>query len=85
MALSGTPMSVRYDAVGDSFRAEKPQPWSPTPIRGSRPANSAYDIHPDGKRLAVVGGQETANAAQDKVVIVFNFFDELRRIAPLKK
>jgi hypothetical protein len=64
-----------------SFRADQPQIWSPTNIR-ARGADSPYDLHPDGKRLAAAAAQDQGNAAQDKVVFVFNFADYLRRIAP---
>ena len=39
-------MFAPYDVVGDSFRAEKPQLWSPTSMSGS------YDLNPDGKPIA---------------------------------
>jgi Tol biopolymer transport system component len=77
-------MVAPYDVVGDSFRADKPRLWSPTGIRGVG-LPSPYDIHPDGKRLAVVGKRDEDTSAHDTVVFVFNFFDELRRLAPLKR
>ncbi len=78
-------MVAPYDVVGDSFRADNPQLWSPTTIRGVG-LPSPYDIHPDGKRLAIVGSREAdAAPAPDKAVFVLNFFDELRRIATLKE
>jgi serine/threonine-protein kinase len=77
-------MVAPYDVVGDSFRADKPRLWSPTGIRGVG-LSSPYDIHPDGKRLAVVGKRDEDTSAHDTVVFVFNFFDELRRLAPLKR
>jgi hypothetical protein len=79
--LNRTVMSASYDAVGDSFHAGKPQVWSPTAIRGPRVGNAAYDLHPDGKRLAALAAVEQASGT-DKVVFVFNFFDYLRTIAP---
>jgi hypothetical protein len=37
---------------------------------------------PDGERFAVLPDQETDRALkQDHVTFIFNFFDELRRIA----
>ena len=70
-----------YNVVGDSFRADNPRLWSPTSIR-SVGLPSPYDIHPDGKRLAVHGSRDEGTAAQDTVVFVFNFFDYLRKIGP---
>ena len=73
-------MFAAYTVVGDSFRADKPQMWSPTSVLGAGVGNSAYDLHPDGQRLAGLAAQ--SGVVQDKVVFVFNFFDYLRRIAP---
>ena len=75
-------MVAPYAVVGDSFRADKPQVWSPTSIRGARVGNSAYDLHPDGKRRAALAAQDQGSAVQDKVVFIFNFADYLRKIAP---
>jgi hypothetical protein len=45
-----------------------------------------FDLHPDGERFAVAAMPETQTTTKsDKVVFVFNFFDELRRIAPATK
>ena len=76
-------MFAPYAIVGDSFRADKPQLWSPTSIRTAGDT-SPYDLHPDGKRVAVAAVQDQ-NVVQDKVVFMFNFFDYLRKIAPVKK
>ena len=81
-------MFTPYTVVGDSFRAAKPQIWSPTGIRalfkeGSPDNNVGFDLHPDCKRLAVVAAQNQS-VTQDKVVFVFDFFDYLRKIAPGK-
>ena len=76
-------MFAPFAVVGDSFRADTPQLWSPTSIR-TLGATSLYDLHPDGKRLAVVSSQDQSTV-QDKVVLMFNFFDYLKKIAPVKK
>jgi serine/threonine protein kinase/Tol biopolymer transport system component len=81
---SGRVMSASYDVVGDSFRPAAVQPWSPGTVRGVG-LPYPYDIHPDGKRLAVVGIRDQETIVHDTVVFVFNFFDELRRLAPLKR
>ena len=45
-----------------------------------------FDLHPDGERFAMAATSNVdAERKQDKVVFVFNFFDELRRIAPPAK
>jgi hypothetical protein len=76
-------MVALYIVDGDSFRAEKPRLWSegrheergPIPIR-------SFALHPDGKRFALAKALETQIAKRDHVTLIFNFFDELRRIAP---
>ncbi len=77
----GRMMVTAYIVEGESFRAEKPRVWSPgiVPTRGYFGRN--YDLHPDDDRLAVLKGDE-AEARRDKVDLILNFFDELRRIAP---
>jgi serine/threonine-protein kinase len=80
----GKVMVVSYTVVGDSFRADKPQIWSPTNfvqlgILGS------YDVHPDGKRLALVAAKEQGDVIQDQIVVISNFFDYLWTIAPGRK
>ncbi len=45
----------------------------------------AYDLHPDGERLAVAIPSNQVEEKLDKVTFVFNFFDELRRIVPVTK
>jgi len=70
-------MVAAYTAAGDSFRADKPQLWSPGQFTGG------FDLHPDGNRFAVLkapGGEETA--AVNKVSFIFNFFDEIRTKLP---
>jgi serine/threonine-protein kinase len=82
-------MSASYTVDGDSFSAEKPRLWSearfivrPGPAGVARP----FDLHPDGERVALAKAPDLETAAkQDKVVFIFNFFDELRRMAPVKK
>ena len=40
------------------------------------------DVHPDSQRFAIAPVVETSAVNQDKIVFIFNFFAELRRIAP---
>jgi len=75
----GKIMVAKYATSGDSFHADKPQLWSPGQINCSAFALD-FDLHPDGKRFAVLrasGGGEVPK--MDKVSFIFNFFDELRR------
>jgi len=75
-------MEVTYATSGDSFRADKPQLWSPGQFT-DRGATRNFDLHPDGKRFAVLKAPGTEpTAAVNKVSFIFNFFDELRRRVP---
>jgi Tol biopolymer transport system component len=85
MFLAGTLgqiMAAPYAVVGDAFRAETPQIWSPTNVQGAGTLNSAYDLHPDGVRVAASAGPNQSSVVEDKVVFVFNFADYLSTIAP---
>ena len=75
-------MAASYSVSGDSFQADKPRLWTPTQYMG-RPRLQSYDLHPDGNRLAVAPLPATAEGRQDKLIFVFNFHDELRRLAPV--
>jgi Tol biopolymer transport system component len=78
-------MVVTYTASGDSFHADKPQLWSPGQFT-ERGATRNFDLHPDGKRFAVLKAPGTEQTpAVNKVSFIFNFFDELRRRVPTGK
>jgi len=80
-------MVLDYAANGDSFVPGRPQMWSPRSLvymGGLYP----YDLAPDGKRFAVA--LDTAAAEQERkrtesVLVLLNFFDELRRKVPAGK
>ncbi len=76
-------MVANYTASGDSFRAEKPRLCSPGQFTVRGPYVSNFDLHPDGKRFAVLKAPGTeSQPAVNKVTFIFNFFDELRRKLP---
>ena len=84
-SLDSKIMVVTYKVQGESFLADKPQLWSEGQLADVG-ANRAFDLHPDGKRFAVLRLLESqADTKLDKVTFIFNFFDELRRIAPVRK
>jgi eukaryotic-like serine/threonine-protein kinase len=75
-------MVATYTTSADSFHADKPQLWSPGQFT-SQGAEFNFDLHPDGKRFAVLKAPDTErNTAVNKVNFIFNFFDELRRKLP---
>ena len=68
-------MVVAYTVIGDVFRAEKPQQWSPGTIldRGQ------FALNADGKRIAVLKAPGAVEVPPiNKVDFIFNFFDEVR-------
>ena len=78
-------MAAPYTVVGDSFQIETPKVWSPTSVQKLSTTNWAYDLHPDGKRIAAAAVTDQSNTVQDKVVFFFNFSEYLAKIAPGKK
>ncbi len=78
-------MVVPYTVEEDAFRRDTPRLWSErrfTPRGVFRP----FDLHPDGERFALAPAAENENETKrDKIVFIFNFFDELRRVAPVGK
>jgi serine/threonine-protein kinase len=67
-------MVVTYSIQETVIRADKPRAWSEVTVTG-------FDLHPDGKRVAVLKAPDsrTQERSADLVFIV-NFFDELRRL-----
>jgi hypothetical protein len=77
-------MSAPYTSTGNFLRADKPRPWTPGRFQ-PRPRLRPFDVHPDGQRVAVAPiANQQLTVKQDKVVFIFNFFDELKRLAPAK-
>jgi eukaryotic-like serine/threonine-protein kinase len=70
-----------YSVEGEAFRLGKSRPWSPGRLV-QRSGFNRFDLHPDGKRVAVLTAAEETEVNKDTVVFITNFFDELRRIAP---
>lgn len=78
-------MAATYAADGDSFRPDKPRPWSEGQFTDRGFPYRNFDFYPKGQRFAVLKAPETQAARMDKVVLILNFFDELRRLAPPKR
>jgi serine/threonine-protein kinase len=80
-------MVTHYTSQRDSFVAEKSRVWSDTQILEPNLVFSNMDVAPDGKRFVIsrrpdwLGGQKQSL----EVTVMINFFDELRRIAPVSK
>ena len=79
---SGQIMVAAFTVEGNSFSAEKPRLWSDERFVERGP-NRPFDLHPDGERFAIAPAAQTPGGGkQDHVTFLFNFFDELRRVAP---
>jgi Tol biopolymer transport system component len=77
-------MVVNYSVDGGSFRAGQPRPWPESLLRSGLNVRS-FALHPDGNRLALPAAGETAPATGwERFDVALNFFDELRRIAPIQ-
>jgi eukaryotic-like serine/threonine-protein kinase len=78
-------MVTSYKETGDSFSAAKPRVWSDKRLLDLGVPYS-YDIGPDGQRFAVVLLAD--GSAEQKPItnlaFLLNFFDELRRRAPVE-
>jgi WD40 repeat protein len=74
-------MTVSYTVQGDTFVAGTPRVWIES-LGGTN-----WDLAPDGKRVLVAAPAETQKAPQQdhEIVLLLNFFDELRRKMPLGK
>ena len=76
-------MVATYSVSSGSFHADKPRLWSPGQFTdlGVYPN---FDMHPDGKRFAVLKapGAEGQPVANNKVNFIFNFFEVLDRKFP---
>jgi Tol biopolymer transport system component len=77
--FDGRIMVASYRTAGDSFTVDKSREWSPGTIVAPRGPFQALDLHPDGRRFAILKGAPLP--ARDHVVLMLNFFDEVRRVA----
>jgi eukaryotic-like serine/threonine-protein kinase len=75
----GTLMMASYATTGTTFRSEKPRLWMEG--AAAQGAFSSFDLHPDGLRVAAPPMQ-TADDRPRTLAFVFNFLDELKRLAP---
>jgi len=80
-ALDNHIMVAAYTVKGDSFVADKPRAWSGKHLGGVSNAAKNIDLAPDGKRVVALMPAETAEGqkAQNHVLFLENFFDEVRR------
>jgi serine/threonine-protein kinase len=82
-ALEGRIMVAPYTVAGDELVPDKPRVWSEARFAKGLPRTRPFDLYPDGERFAVIQSPQAAETEQSKVVFILNFFDYLRRIAPV--
>jgi hypothetical protein len=59
---------------GASFRSESPRPWADARFILRRPVmNRSFDLHPNGKRVALALNSDLGASSQQQLVLVFNF------------
>jgi hypothetical protein len=74
-------MVVEYQVNGNSFEARKPRVWSERQL--FYPGILNLDLHPDGQRFAVLTAPDAASTSRlFHVTMLFNYFDELKRVIP---
>lgn len=74
-------MVVTYEAMGNSFVADKPGQWSE---KRFTEGFHNFDLAPDGRRFAVLVPPEgtVGQKASTQLTVLLNFFDELRCRVP---
>jgi len=86
-SLDNRIMVAGYTVQGDSFVPGKPRLWSEKALANTVNFSKNVDLAPDGKRIVALMPAEGSEAQQSQHHVVFleNFFDELRRRAPVKR
>jgi hypothetical protein len=81
-------MVIPYSKSNAGFNAGVPRVWARGDflVRQGPRLSRSIDVHPDGERFAVAALPDgDTRDKRDHVRLIFNFFDELRRIAPATK
>jgi Tol biopolymer transport system component len=82
--LDGRIMAASYGIAGHSLTFNTPAVWSATRIANVN-INGVYDLARDGTRIvALMPWDSTTGQARGHIVYLEHFFDELRRVAPVK-
>jgi serine/threonine-protein kinase len=77
-------MVVAYDIAGGVFVPGKPRVWATMSSVGNT-GFSSYDLAPDGKRFAIFMRPPGSTTTEPpRVNLLFNVFEEIRRMAPAK-
>ena len=77
-----TPVAVQ--TTGSTFSASNPAKVFNTKYATPVPGRT-YDVSPDGQRfLMITDGTPDGAAASPSLVVVLNWFEELKRLVPVK-
>jgi serine/threonine-protein kinase len=79
----GSALMVVSVETSPAFRAGNPQQLLPGPYF-SNLGNRTYDVSADGQRFLMVKRAGPSTAAPDRIVVVDNWFEELKRRVPIK-
>ena len=84
VAPDGALMAVRVDPRGGTWSCGQPGEGPRGAVRDrSRPSSRTYDVSPDGQRFLMVK-QPANQAAAPQIIVVQNWFEELKRLVPVK-
>ncbi len=82
VAANGAIMAVRVDSRGDTWAAGSPAKVVEGPYVTAGGTARTYDVSPDGQRFLMVKQAPSAQAAAPQIVVVQNWLEEVRRVAP---
>jgi serine/threonine-protein kinase len=83
-SLDNRIMVAGYTVQGDAFFPAEPRLWSEKVLANTVTFTRNVDLAPSGKRIVALMPAE-GGESQHHVVFLENFFDELRRRAPVKR
>ena len=72
-------MVAGYSVSGSSINFEPPRQWTKVKLFSRSGFDRQYSIAPDGKHVAIIADDEGGRQADAHVVVLLNFFDEIRR------
>jgi serine/threonine protein kinase len=80
-------MVATYAVNGDSFTPSDPRVWAKNRLANTGVIGPNYDLASDGNRIVAIMPADNSERqqSQNHVIFLLNFFDELRRRAPVSK
>ena len=80
----GELMVTSYAVDGARFKVGVTRPW-PGSRHETRGRNRMFDVHPDGERVVLARAKTPSDGGANRAAqFVFNFFEELQRLAPTR-